>query len=111
MTIAEPPAAASTRSPRFARAEESLTEAYEFLVRVRGHLEALEVLAREADVRLRDAADHLRAAGERGIADRLQHEIVESEALTTAWASRIVGEFDRVCFDPATEIEREVRGA
>ena len=104
MTIAEPPHA-------HPRAEESLVEAYEYLVRIRGHLEALEVLTREADLRLRDAAEQLRAAGECGIADRLEQEIVESEALSAEWASRIVGDFDRTCFDPATEIERAVRGA
>jgi hypothetical protein len=104
MTIAEPP-------PAHPRAEETFIEAYEYLVRIRGHLEALDGLTREADHRLRDAAQQLRAAGESGIADRLEQEIVESEALSTEWASSIVGDFDRTCFAPATEIERAVRGA
>lgn len=87
----------------------TLSEAYEYLVRVRGHLYSFHQLMGRVDKLMGEAADQLRAAGHQTVADRLDDELVGRNALDGRWTFQIVEEFDDLYFTPATELERWVR--
>lgn len=88
-----------------------LSEAYEYLIRARGHLYSFHQLMGHADALFGDAADMLRDAGHDEIADRLSRELVGRNATDGRWSFQIVEEYDDLYFDPATDLERHVRNA
>lgn len=86
-----------------------LSEAYEYLVRVRGHLYSFHQLMGRVDKLVGEAADQLRDAGHGHVADRLDDELVGRNALDGRWSFQIVEEFDDLYYSTATELERWVR--
>ena len=86
-----------------------LTEALETVERARGHLYSFHQLTGEADFKIGDAVDQLRAAGHTGLADRLQHEIVGRNVLDGRWTFQIMEEYDDTYWSVLRDAERGVR--
>jgi hypothetical protein len=62
-----------------------LTEALETVEVARGHLYAFHQLTGEADFKVEDAIDQLRAAGHADLADRLTRELLGRNVLPGRW--------------------------
>jgi hypothetical protein len=86
-----------------------LTEALETVERARGHLYSFHQLTGEADFKIGDAVDRLRAAGHGEIADRLQHEIVGRNVIEGRWTFQIMEEYDDTYWSAVRAAERSVR--
>ena len=86
-----------------------LTEGLETVERARGHLYSFHQLTGEADFKIGDAVDQLRAAGHAEIADRLQHEIVGRNVIEGRWTFQIMEEYDDTYWSAVREAERSVR--
>ena len=86
-----------------------LTEGLETVERARGHLYSFHQLTGEADFKIGDAVDQLRAAGHGEIADRLQHEIVGRNVIEGRWTFQIMEEYDDTYWSAVREAERSVR--
>ena len=67
-----------------------LTEALETVERARGHLYSFHQLTGEADFKLGDAVDLLRAAGHAALADRLDREIVGRNVIGGRWTFQVM---------------------
>ena len=87
----------------------TVSEAYEYLIRARGHLYSFHLLLGRVDLLLGDAAYALGQAGHGELAERLRTDVVGRNALDGRWTFQIVEEFDACYFDVVTEAEREVR--
>ena len=88
-----------------------LTEALETVERARGHLYSFHQLTGEADFKLGDAADLLRAAGHAALADRLDREIVGRNVIGGRWTFQVMEEYDDSYWSAVRAAEREVREA
>jgi hypothetical protein len=88
-----------------------LTEALETVERARGHLYSFHQLTGEADFKLGDAADRLRAAGHTALADRLDREIVGRNVVEGRWTFQVVEAYDDTYWSAVRAAEREVREA
>lgn len=86
-----------------------LTEALETTERARGHLYSFHQLTGEADFKIGDAVDQLRAAGHSELADSLSTRIVGRNVLPGRWTFQIVEEYDDGYWQPLRDAEREVR--
>lgn len=86
-----------------------LTEALETVERARGHLYSFHQLTGEADFKIGDAVEQLRAAGHRELADRLDTEIVGRNVLPGRWTFQIMEEYDDGYWEPVRAAERDVR--
>ncbi|HET7327960.1 MAG TPA: hypothetical protein VFJ14_11830 [Nocardioidaceae bacterium] len=86
-----------------------LTEALETTEQARGHLYAFHQLTGEADFKLGDAVDRLRAAGHAEMADRLATELVGRNVLPGRWTFQIVEDYDDTYWSPFRELEQQVR--
>ncbi len=86
-----------------------LTEALETVERARGHLYSFHQLTGEADFKIGDAVDQLRAAGYGALADRLQDEIVGRNVIPDHWTFQIVEAYDDTYWQPLRDAERQVR--
>ena len=86
-----------------------LTEALETVARARGHLYSFHQLTGEADFKIGDAVDQLRAAGHTELAERLQREIVGRNVLDGRWTFQIMEEYDDTYWSVLRDAEREVR--
>jgi hypothetical protein len=82
------------------------SEAFEYLVRARGHLYSFHQLMGRVDFLLEEAADQLADAGEHGAAEDLRTTMVGRNVLDGRWTFQIVEEFDALYWD---EAERAVR--
>lgn len=85
------------------------TEALETVERARGHLYSFHQLTGEADFKIGDAVDQLRAAGHTELADRLDTEIVGRNVLPGRWTFQIMEEYDDGYWGPVRAAERDVR--
>lgn len=90
-------------------AVDTLTKAYEDLVRLRGTLYAFHQDMGGLDRRLGEAADALRAAGHPEQADRLDREVVGRNVIHGRWTFQIIEDFDDSYFSVIEEAERRVR--
>ncbi|MCE0488162.1 hypothetical protein [Ornithinimicrobium sediminis] len=86
-----------------------LTEALETVERARGHLYSFHQLTGEADFKIGDAVDQLRAAGHTALADRLSTEIVGRNVLPGRWTFQVMEEYDDGYWEPLRAAERDVR--
>ena len=86
-----------------------LTEALETTERARGHLYSFHQLTGEADFKIGDAVDQLRAAGHTELADRLQRDIVGRNVLEGRWTFQIMEEYDDAYWSVLRDAERGVR--
>jgi anti-anti-sigma factor len=84
----------------------TLGEAYEYLIRARGHLYTFHQLMGRVDFLFGDAADQLAAAGEHEAAERLRTEIVGRNVLDGRWTFQVVEEFDGLYWDTAHDAVR-----
>ena len=87
----------------------TLSEAYEYLIRARGHLYSFHQLMGRVDKLIGEAADELRRAGHDAQADVLCDEIVGRNVLDGRWTFQVVEEFDLTYWEPATAAEQRVR--
>jgi hypothetical protein len=87
----------------------TVSEAYEYLIRARGHLYSFHQLLGRVDLLLGEAADGLEEAGHTDLAEALRRDVVGRNALDGRWTFQIVEEFDATYFDVVTAAERDVR--
>jgi hypothetical protein len=88
-----------------------VTEAYEWIVRARGHLYDFHQMMGRADATLGEGLDELRAAGHDELADELAEVWLGRNALPDRWTFEIVEAFDDTYYTVATDGERRVRDA
>lgn len=86
-----------------------LTEALETIERARGHLYSFHQLTGEADFKVSDAVDQLRAAAHGELADRIEREIVGRNVLPGRWTFQVVEEYDEVYWSAVRAAEQSVR--
>jgi len=88
-----------------------VTEALEWVERLRGRLFDFHQMMGHADFLFGDAADSLEAAGCQELADMLRREIVGRNVLDGRWTFQIVEELDDCYYQPIRDAERRVRDA
>ena len=86
-----------------------VSEALEYVERARGHLYSFHQLMGHADLLLGEAADALRDAGHRDIADRLTEDMVGRNVLRGRWTFQVVEEFDDDYWSLLRAHEKRVR--
>lgn len=86
-----------------------VSEALEYINRVRGCFYELHQLTGQADFYFEDAADMLREAGHVELADLLRTDVVGRNLLPGRWTFQIVEEFDDTYYFPVVEAERRIR--
>ena len=86
-----------------------VSEALEYVERARGHLYSFHQLMGHADLLLGEAADALRDAGHREIADRLSEHMVGRNVIRGRWTFQVVEEFDDDYWSLFREHEKRVR--
>jgi hypothetical protein len=84
-------------------------EAYEWIIRARGHLYDFHQMMGHADATLGEGVELLRDAGHTELADELTRRWVGRNALPDRWTFEVVEAFDDTYFAVATELEAEVR--
>ena len=113
MSETEQPAPEHVRPPGVDDATVSavgrLTEALETVERARGHLYSFHQLTGEADVKLGDAAQALRAAGHHRLADRVDTEIVGRNVVAGRWTFQVIEDYDDGYWSKVRELESTVR--
>ena len=87
----------------------TLSEAYEYLIRARGHVYSAHQLIGRVDILAGEAADQLEAAGAVEQAERLRREVVGRNVLTGRWTFQMVEEFDATYYRVFEDAERRVR--
>jgi hypothetical protein len=86
-----------------------LSEALETLEQARGHLYAFHQISGRADLQFGEAAEALREAGHKGLASRLEQELIGRNVIEGRWTFQIVEEYDDGYWSPARELERAAR--
>lgn len=86
-----------------------LSEALESVERARGHLYAFHQLTGKADFELGDAAELLRRAGHRELADEVERELVGRNVLFGRWTFQIVEDYDDNYWSVLRDAERRAR--
>ena len=89
----------------------TLSEAFEYVERARGHLYEMHQLMGHADFLFGEAADLLDDAGHADVAAHLRTEIVGRNVLQGRWTFQIVEEFDDGYWEVFRGHERAVREA
>jgi hypothetical protein len=85
-----------------------LTEALEYIERVRGHLYSAHQLVGHADMLLDEVVDGLRATGNEELAQYVQEELVGANVLPGRWTFQIVEEFDDGYYALFKSVEKRV---
>src|SRR4051812_39315769 len=98
-------------SPEAVEAAGNMTEALETLERARGRLYSFHQLVGEADFKLDEAVEGIRAAGAPELADRIEHELVGRNVVPDRWTFQLIQEFDDGYLGAFREHERAVRDA
>src|SRR3954452_19969308 len=88
-----------------------MTEALETLERARGHLYSFHQLIGEADLKLDEALERMRAAGAGELAARIERELVGRDGLPGHSAFQVIEDFDDGYWEVFREYERAVREA
>ena len=86
-----------------------LTEALETVERARGLLYSFHQLTGEADLKLGDAAEALRAAGHDRLADRVDTELVGRNVVAGRWTFQLIEDYDDGYWSTVREVESTVR--
>ncbi|MBJ7291010.1 hypothetical protein [Williamsia sp.] len=87
----------------------AVTEALEWVERVRGHLYEAHQMSGHADLAFGDAADALDEAGHTELAQRLRTEIVGLNTFPGRWTFQLVEEFDDGYYATVKEFEKRTR--
>jgi hypothetical protein len=86
-----------------------VTEALEWVERLRGRLYDFHQMIGRADFLFEDAAEALRRAGHGKEAAWLLDDVVGRNVLDGRWTFQIVEEFDDRYYEPVREVERRIR--
>jgi hypothetical protein len=86
-----------------------LSEALEYIERVRGHLYTLHQLVGHADTMLDDVVEGLRAAGQDHLAKQVQDELIGANVLAGRWTFQVVEEFDDGYYATFRSVEKRIR--
>lgn len=86
-----------------------VSEALEWVERIRGRVFDVHQMLGHADFLFGDAADALEAAGHREDAEELRREIVGRNVLEGRWTFQIVEEFEEHYYRPVVEAEQRIR--
>lgn len=86
-----------------------LSEALEWVERLRGRLYDVHQMMGRADFLFADAADALEAAGWPDEAALLRTEVVGRNVLDGRWTFQVVEEFDDCYYEPTRAVERGIR--
>ena len=84
------------------------SEAFEYIIRARGHLYSLHQLIGHADLMLDDAVALFRAAGHDGIAERIERDLLGRNVIAGRWTFQIVEEFDDLYYSAVESAIREL---
>jgi hypothetical protein len=87
----------------------TISEALEYVHRVRGAVYELHQLVGRADLLFGEGADQLEAAGHAALAEMFRTDIVGRNVLPGRWTFQIVEEFDDTYYTPVVEAERRLR--
>jgi hypothetical protein len=85
-----------------------LSEAWEYVERVRGHLFSLHQLMGHADLEFGTAADLLAEAGHGKAGARVEEEVVGRNILDGRWTFQVVDEFDDLYYQPVRALVRQL---
>jgi hypothetical protein len=88
-----------------------VSEAFETIERVRGHLFSFHQLMGHADAQFQEAIEMLEKAGHAEVADRIRTELVGRNVIYGRWTFQLVEEFDDTYYDVARDVDRYVRDA
>ena len=88
-----------------------LSEALETVERVRGHLYALHQLIGEADFKLDEAVSLFMQAGQTGLAERIERELIGRNVVPGHWTFQLVEEFDDGYYADFRAVEKDARDA
>jgi hypothetical protein len=91
------------------RAAGKVSEAFETVVRARGHLYSFHQLTGHADLMLDEAVELLREAGQSELADHISTDLIGRNVLPGRWTFQVVEEFDDGYYECFRGIETEVR--
>jgi hypothetical protein len=72
----------------------TLSEAFEYVERARGHLYSFHQLSGTADLKLGEAVSQLRAAGHDDLAEKIDTELVGRNVVAGRWTFQIVEDYD-----------------
>ena len=86
-----------------------VSEALEWIERMRGRLYDFHQMAGHADLLFGDAADALREAGCADAADALQREVVGRNIIDGRWTFQVVEEFEQHYYEPVRALEGRLR--
>lgn len=86
-----------------------LSEALEYVERVRGHLYSFHQLIGHADLLLDEVVEGLRRTGHDELASQVQDELLGANVLPGRWTFQVVEEFDEGYYATFKEIEKRVR--
>ena len=86
-----------------------ISEAFEWIVRARGHLYDFHQMMGRADATLGEGIDRLRDAGHASLADELSSTWLGRNALPDRWSFEVVEAFDATYYDVASAGERRIR--
>lgn len=86
-----------------------LSEALEYVHRVRGACYELHQLVGRADFLFEDAASLLRHAGHDRLAGLVEAEVVGRNVLPGRWTFQVVEEFDDTYYQPVVAVEERIR--
>ena len=87
----------------------AVTEALEWVERVRGHLYEAHQMSGHADLLFGDAADALSDAGHTELAERLRTEVVGLNTFPGRWTFQVVEEFDDGYYATVKDFEKHTR--
>jgi hypothetical protein len=87
-----------------------VSEAWEYVERVRGHLFTLHQLMGHADLLFGDAADLLEAAGHPDAAALVRTDVVGRNILDGRWTFQVVDEFDDRYYQPVRTVVKDLEG-
>ncbi len=96
-------------SDELVEANGKLSEALEYIERVRGHLYSLHQLVGRADLLLDEVVEGLRVAGHEELAQQVEEELLGANVLPGRWTFQIVEEFDEGYYAAFKEMEKRVR--
>lgn len=85
------------------------SEAFEYLIRARGHLYSWHQLMGHVDALMGEAADQLEAAGHGGLADELRRTHLGRNAIRDRWSFEVVEDFDATYYTSAEAWDRRLR--
>lgn len=95
-------------SDQLVEAVGKLSEAFEYIERVRGKIYDMHQLAGHADLLFGDAADKLKQAGALEAAELVSSQVVGRNVIDGRWTFQLVDEFNRAYYQTVKEVVEDV---